>query len=86
MVCCPQTVREEGRAGNTMKKEEMEDEEVQKRVPVSSTSVRGGFDEEEIKSVTRETNKEVDYNVGLSKDEDEFPVYGDGPQASEEFP
>ena len=58
----------------------------EEEVTPSNTGLRGGFDEEEKKSVTTEGKQDTEDEGGLFKEEDEFPVYGEWHPVSDEFP
>ena len=67
--------------------EEKMEEDVEEGVTISSTGLRGAFDEKARSGVTKEDKEEKEEGTeGFSRDGDEFPVYGGWHPVSEEFP
>ena len=67
--------------------EEKVEEDVVEGVTIPSTGLRGAFDEKARSGVTKEDKeKKEEGTEGISREGDEFPVYGGWHPVSEEFP
>ena len=81
MVCCPTNMSEEG--GKVIKNIGEKKTVVEEEVTPSSNGLRGGFEKDKRKSITREGKLDKEDARGFFMDE--FPVYGEWHQVSEEF-